>query len=216
MSRVARENLWNEVISHKVASYAEGVRIHLAEAARVEKLAARVTKQSFREWTDANLFRPLGMTRTHFCDDAAEIVPHRAAYYTSEAKGQLHEFVSQLAAPGSSSLLTTAEDMGRWLINFGSAHVGGIGAIQLMQQPGKVNAGKSVDYGFGLGLESYHGMKAEPISFMLLPSKNRSTTASWSASLNAAIAASKSGAICSQTSDSVSFNKFCTSVSCSR
>src|ERR1041385_2567437 len=102
MSRVARENLWNEVISHKVASYAEGVRIHLAEAARVEKLAARVTKQSFREWTDANLFRPLGMTRTHFCDDAAEIVPHRAAYYTSEAKGQLHEFVSQLAAPGSS------------------------------------------------------------------------------------------------------------------
>jgi CubicO group peptidase (beta-lactamase class C family) len=122
-------------------------------------IIAKVTKQSFREWTDANLFQPLGMMRTHFCDNATEIVPARAAYYTSEVKGQLHEFVSQLAAPGSSSLLTTAEDMGRWLVNFGTAHVGGISAIQLMQQPGKVNAGKKVDYAFGLGLDSFHGMK---------------------------------------------------------
>src|SRR4051812_21551621 len=37
--------------------------------------------------------------------------------------------------------------------------------------------------------------RAAPISFMLLSSKNRSATASWSASLNPAIAASRIGAI---------------------
>ena len=48
MSRVARENLWNEVISHEVASYADGVRKHLAEAAREEKVAARVSARGRR------------------------------------------------------------------------------------------------------------------------------------------------------------------------
>ena len=45
MSRVARENLWNEVISHEVASYADGVRRHLAEPARPEKGTARVRRE---------------------------------------------------------------------------------------------------------------------------------------------------------------------------
>ena len=45
MSRVARENLWNDVISHDVASYADGVRRHLAEAARAEKGTAGVRRE---------------------------------------------------------------------------------------------------------------------------------------------------------------------------
>ena len=42
MSRVARENLWNEVISHEVASDADGVRRHFAESARAETITAGV------------------------------------------------------------------------------------------------------------------------------------------------------------------------------
>jgi len=49
--------------------------------------------------------------------------------------------------------------MGRWLINFGTAHIGGTNAIQLMQQPGKLNSGTNVDYGFGLGLDNYRSLK---------------------------------------------------------
>ena len=123
-------------------------------------IVAKVTNQSFRSWTDENLFRPLGMKHTHFCDDATEIVPNRSAYYTSQDKTGLRQFTSQLAAPGSSSLMTTAEDMGRWLINFGTAHVGGAKAIQMMQQPGKLNSGANVDYGFGLGLDNHLGTKS--------------------------------------------------------
>jgi len=55
--------------------------------------------------------------------------------------------------------MTTAEDMARWLINFGTARLGGTNAIQRMQQPGRLNSGATVDYGFGLGLDTYRGLK---------------------------------------------------------
>jgi len=122
-------------------------------------IVAKVTKQSFRTWTDANLFQPLAMNHTHFCDDPTEIVPNRAAYYISHDRAALRQFISQLAAPGSSSLMTTAEDMGKWLVNFGTARIGGTNAIQLMQLPGKLKSGAKVEYGFGLGLDNYHGTK---------------------------------------------------------
>lgn len=101
-------------------------------------MVARVTGQSFRAWTDENLFRPLRMRNTHFCDDPTELIPNRAAYYISGKEPELRQFTSQLAAPGSSSLMTTAEDMGRWLMNCGTAQVGGTRAIQMMQMPGRL------------------------------------------------------------------------------
>ena len=45
MSRTARENLWNEVISHEEASYANGGRRHHAKAARPEKGTAGVRRE---------------------------------------------------------------------------------------------------------------------------------------------------------------------------
>jgi len=38
-------------------------------------IIAKATGQSFRAWTDANLFRPLQMDHTHVCEDPAEVVP---------------------------------------------------------------------------------------------------------------------------------------------
>src|SRR5688572_22952208 len=42
---------------------------------------AKTTGQSFREWSDANIFKPLGMKGTHVCDNPTEIVLHRAESY---------------------------------------------------------------------------------------------------------------------------------------
>jgi CubicO group peptidase (beta-lactamase class C family) len=44
-------------------------------------IVARVSGQSFREFTDANLFRPLGMKHTHFRDNFDEIVKQQATGY---------------------------------------------------------------------------------------------------------------------------------------
>jgi hypothetical protein len=119
---------------------------------------AKVTGKSFRSWTDANLFQPLGMKHTVVCDDADEVVANRADSYAPAGNGKFRRVVSQLSAQGSSSLFISAEDMGQWLLNCESAKVGGRAALELMQQPGKLNNGTRVDYGFGVGLHQYSGL----------------------------------------------------------
>ena len=44
-------------------------------------IVARVSGKSFREFTDENIFRPLGMKDTHFRDDFSEIVKNQAYGY---------------------------------------------------------------------------------------------------------------------------------------
>ncbi len=123
-------------------------------------LAAAVAKdtgQSFGGWTDVNLFQPLGMNHTRVCVDPAEVVTNRADSYAPGDQGKFHRVESQLAAQGSSSLFVTAEDMGKWLLNFETAHVGGKAALQMIREPGKLTSGMKVNYGFGLVLGDYQG-----------------------------------------------------------
>jgi CubicO group peptidase (beta-lactamase class C family) len=122
-------------------------------------VVARITGQSFRSWTGTNLFEPLGMRSTFVCDNAAEPVPNRADSYVPADRGKFRRVASQLSAQGSSSLFITADDMGKWLLNFEAARVGRRAAVERMQQPGKLNNGAKVNYGFGLVLGQYHGMR---------------------------------------------------------
>ncbi len=118
---------------------------------------AKITDQSFREWSDANIFKPLGMKHTHVCDNPTETVANRAESYMPNGK-EFRRAISQLAAEGSSSLFISAEDMGKWMLNFMAARVGGK-AISRMSEPDKLNNGKEIDYGFGVGLSQYQGAK---------------------------------------------------------
>ncbi len=118
---------------------------------------ARVTGQSFRAWTDTNLFQPLRMKRTFVCDNPAAIMADCANSYAPRDKDRFQKIASQLAAQGSSSLFVSAEDMGQWLLNFDTTRVGGKAALELMRQPGKLNNGTNVQYGFGLSLGDYQG-----------------------------------------------------------
>jgi CubicO group peptidase (beta-lactamase class C family) len=120
---------------------------------------AKLTGQSFRTWTDRNLFQPLGMKCTLVCDNPAEVIVNRASSYAPDGPNRFRQVVSQLAAQGSSSLFISAEDMGRWLLNFQTARVGGTAAIELMQKPATLNNGEKRGYAFGLVLGKHQGMK---------------------------------------------------------
>lgn len=124
-------------------------------------IVSKVTGQSFRGWTQANLFQPLGMLHTHFYDDPTEVIWQRAESYAPARSGTFQHIVSQLAAPGSSSLMITAEDMGKWLINLETARVGGRAAIEALKTRGRLNSGTNFAYGFGLALDRYRDLDAE-------------------------------------------------------
>ena len=124
------------------------------------EVIARVTGKSFRAWTDENLFRPLGMTRSHFHDDHTMVVPGRAFSYSRSggSDGSWRAVSNNLTALGSSSLYSTASDMGRWLINLDSARVGGRGAMELMRTRGTLNDGSPNQYAFGILHGEYRGV----------------------------------------------------------
>jgi CubicO group peptidase (beta-lactamase class C family) len=113
-------------------------------------IVRRVSGQSLRAVCDARVFKPLGMADTHFHDDHAEVVRHRASAYAVR-DNHFRVAVPTLDTVGSTGLFTTADDLVRWDRNFDDRRVGGKSALDRMLAPGRLNTGEPVRYGRGLG-----------------------------------------------------------------
>jgi CubicO group peptidase (beta-lactamase class C family) len=122
-------------------------------------IVKRVSGQSLREFAEANIFKPLGMTRTHFHDDHTMIVRDRTSAYQPRKGGGLKISIPVFDTYGATSLFTTVEDMAKWDQNFTSKRVGGEAAIEQMLSPGVLNSGKKLTYAFGLVVGEYKGLK---------------------------------------------------------
>jgi hypothetical protein len=120
---------------------------------------ARVSGKSFRDFTDESIFRPLGMTRTHFHGDHQEIVKNRAYSYARDGKGGFRKSVLSYANVGATSLFTTAEDLAKWLLNFEIQAVGGPDMIRQMHERFVLNNGETIPYAFGLRTSEYRGLR---------------------------------------------------------
>ena len=113
---------------------------------------------SFPEFTEARIFAPLGMTRTHFHDDHEHAVEGRAYSYTPADGAGFEKSVLSYANAGATSLFTTAEDLARWLDNFRHEMVGGPDVMALMRTRGALNGGETIDYARGLAIGEYRGL----------------------------------------------------------
>jgi len=122
-------------------------------------IVKRVSGQSLREFADANIFKPLGMTRTHFHDDHTMIVKDRTSAYQPRKGGGLRVSIPVFDTYGATSLFTTVEDMAKWDQNFVDKKVGGEAAMAQMLTPGVLNNGKKLTYAFGLTVGEYKGLK---------------------------------------------------------
>ncbi|MDE2700960.1 MAG: serine hydrolase [Gemmatimonadota bacterium] len=123
------------------------------------EIVEKITGDSFREWTDANIFKPLAMTSTHFHDDHEMIVKNRAYSYLSVKDDGFKNAVNNLTALGSSSLYSTVEDLSKWILNFDDAQIGGQAVVEQMHQRGVLNNGKQISYAFGLDIGEYRALK---------------------------------------------------------
>lgn len=122
-------------------------------------IVKRVSGQSLRDFADANIFKPLGMTHTHFHDDPAMLVPNRVSGYSRGESG------FRLTRPeggvvGNAGLYTTPRDLLLWEQNFAEARVGDRALLDEMQKP-VVPTGWSDSsyYGFGLEIGKYRGLR---------------------------------------------------------
>jgi CubicO group peptidase (beta-lactamase class C family) len=122
------------------------------------EVVARVTGQTFPEWTAENLFEPLDMTHTHFHDDHERIVPDRAYSYASDGVG-FRKSVLSYANAGATSLFTTVADLLKWTHNLETGEVGGEAVIARVHERGVLNSGEVLDYAFGLVHGEHNGLR---------------------------------------------------------
>ncbi|MEO7157769.1 MAG: serine hydrolase domain-containing protein, partial [Vicinamibacterales bacterium] len=121
-------------------------------------IVSRVSGMSFAAFSDQRIFGPLGMTHTSWRDDHTRIVKGRAMAY-SEAAGEYHTEMPFENVHGNGGLLTTVGDLLTWNENFVNPRVGSAKALMEMQTVGHYNDGKPLDYGLGLYVNDYRGVK---------------------------------------------------------
>ena len=119
------------------------------------EIAARTCGQSFKEWTHANIFIPLGMERTTFKDNPGELIPGSAQSYIRTGDGSFLHAQDNEAAPGPGSLFLSAEDMAAWMATFQTETFGAPEIWAKMFERGKLSDGSDVPYAAGLIVGSY-------------------------------------------------------------
>ncbi|WP_271606306.1 serine hydrolase [Bradyrhizobium sp. CCBAU 11434] len=119
----------------------------------------QVSGQTLPEFAKERIFEPLGMSHTHFQDKYSMIVKDRAYSYARQPDGKYQYIALTYSTVGPSSLFSTVGDLARWDENFYTGDVGGLTLLAEMQQKGKLNNGKNINYASGLSIGKYRGLR---------------------------------------------------------
>ncbi len=116
----------------------------------------RVTGESFRAFTDREIFAPLGMADSGFRWPST--IHGLALAYAPHGEDGYRLSIPTHTFAGPAGLYTTIEDLAKWDGNFYDMEVGGSDGIALMHAPGRLSSGEELTYAAGLELGSYRGL----------------------------------------------------------
>lgn len=119
----------------------------------------RVSGQSLREFSENQIFKPLGMFDSQFRDDHTMVIKNRANSYEPKNGGGFSLSMGAVAAVGPNGVFTDIEDLAKWDQNFYDKKIGGESGIREMITPGTLNDGTRLSYAFGLRVEDYKNLK---------------------------------------------------------
>jgi CubicO group peptidase (beta-lactamase class C family) len=124
-------------------------------------IVKRVSGQSLRDFADERIFKPLGMTRTHFHDDYTMLVPGRTSAYVprSGAGARWRVSIPNFDTYGATSLYTTVGDLLTWERNLDHPVVGDEAMYARMQTATPLTTGDTSSYGLGLAMARYRGAR---------------------------------------------------------
>jgi len=115
------------------------------------EIIKRVTGDSMRAYAEDKIFKPLGMTHTHFHDDFTQIVKSRASGYGRKKGGDFWINMTTLGMIGDGGVFTSVDDLLLWDQNFYDNKLGKADKklIDKVLTPGVLNSGEKLDYAFG-------------------------------------------------------------------
>ncbi|CAN5821681.1 hypothetical protein BH23GEM9_BH23GEM9_24330 [soil metagenome] len=123
------------------------------------QIIERVTGETLRQYAHRRIFEPLGMTNTHFHDDAASIIPNRVVSYEGdENSGFRISYLANFDKVGAGGLYTTLADLAKWDANFTAPRIGGPDFLPALQTRGVLNRGDTLSYAFGINVQQRRGL----------------------------------------------------------
>jgi CubicO group peptidase (beta-lactamase class C family) len=118
----------------------------------------RVTGKSLRDFAAERIFGPLMMADSHYQDDHTQPVRGRAYAYSPVAGGRYAINVWNNDLVGQGGVMTTVVDLAKWDDNFSTGRVGGEGFLRRQLERGRLNAGTTISYAFGVEVGTYRGL----------------------------------------------------------
>jgi CubicO group peptidase (beta-lactamase class C family) len=158
---ITREDVLNMVSHQKELNFSPGDEYLYCNTGYhlLAEIVARVSGQSLAEFADANIFKPLGMTNTHFHDDHERIVRNRASSYRREGNKSFKNAFSNASVVGGGGMYSTVEDLAKWVDNFDQGRVGGPAVLKQIHEQGALKNGQTSRYACGLFIDEYKGKK---------------------------------------------------------
>jgi len=123
------------------------------------EIVKRATGRSLREYADEKIFRPLGMTSTHFHDDHTHVVRDRVFSYDPDPDvGWRTNYLMAFDKVGDGGLYSSVEDLARWDGAFYEDALGVPGFAERMYERGVLTSGDTIRYARGLSVEVRRGL----------------------------------------------------------
>jgi CubicO group peptidase (beta-lactamase class C family) len=118
----------------------------------------KVSGKTYGQYLKDELFTPLGLKSTIYCDQAP-LIKHRAQGYALRPDSTFinAEPLSMTQPYAAGSLCSTVTDLAAWTLALSSGKVVSPASYKAMATPGTLNDGKPLSYGFGLGVGTLGG-----------------------------------------------------------
>lgn len=116
------------------------------------------TGETFPQFTQKNIFIPLGMMHSRWREDYRTIVPNRALAYARSGAGFIQDTPVEDII-GAGGLLTTVGDLLLWNGNFTDPRVGGPEMVKAQQTTAVLKNGRRIEYAAGLEVTEWDGLR---------------------------------------------------------
>jgi CubicO group peptidase (beta-lactamase class C family) len=122
------------------------------------RILERVTGQSFNDYLQENIFRPLAMKDSSSHPDYNHIVSNLAYLYHPKGQGYRRE-QTEIQMSGDGAIISTVHDMVLWLQELRQSTLEKT-LVERLTNPGQLDDGRVVNYGLGISVNtSYRGLR---------------------------------------------------------
>lgn len=141
------------VMGQKMLRFAPGTAMSYSNTGYflLGRIIQEASGQSYAEYVEEHLFRPVGMENSYYCDERAVVEDRAHGYAWNGEKGFVHkEYVNHKWPYAAGSLCSTAGDLVAWTHALHGGEVLADSMYRRMVTPGRLADGTKLRYGMGL------------------------------------------------------------------